>query len=220
MLKKMIKSKSLENIEQKMRNVEDGSFRQHVLRATKDFKASWIELGRALYAVWKDKLYREWGYGTFDGYTSKEIGIRRETAMKLLRSYYFLEKEEPEYLKSDYVESADTALVPGYESIDILRQAKNKKDLDSADYIKLKKDIFEKGKDAGEVRKDLTSLIRERRELEPDEARQERRISILKRFLGSLKAIKREIEASKLVSLAIIKEAEDLIKKIENEINA
>ena len=213
------KTKSIEQLEQKIQDMDEGSLRQHILQNAKSFKTSWIELGRALYTVSKDKLYKEWGYSTFDGYTSKEIGIRKQTALKLLRSYYFLEKEEPDYLKNDYVESTDTALVPSYESIDVLRQAKNKKDLDQSDYQQIKKEIFEKGKDAREVKKDLTALIRERKELEPEEARQEKRLSVLKRFLGSLKGLKRELETAKLASSSLIKEADSLIKKIEAEIN-
>lgn len=215
----MIKSRSLSGIEQKLQSVEDGSFRQHVLQTAKDFKTSWIELGRSLYAVWKDKLYKEWGYSTLEAYTAKEIGIKKITALKLLRSYYFLEKEEPDYLKSEVIASADSAQVPNYESIDVLRMAKNKKGLDSSDYAHLKKEIFEKGKDASEVKKDLTALIRQRRELDPDEARKERSLSVLKRFLGTLKALKREIEVSKLASASVIKEAQDLIARIESEIN-
>lgn len=213
------KTKSLDNLEQKMMEADPDSFRQHVLKSARDFKTSWIELGRALYTVWKDKLYKEWDYSTIDTYAAKEIGIRKQTAMKLLRSYCFLEKEEPQYLKSDYANSQDAALVPGYESVDLLRQAKNKKDLDSQDYAGLKKAIFEKGKDVQEVKKDLTNLIRQRRELEPEEARQEKRLSVLKRFLGSLKAVTRELETAKLGSSALIKEADNLIKKIEAEIN-
>ncbi|MDO8747820.1 MAG: hypothetical protein Q7J72_01740 [Candidatus Omnitrophota bacterium] len=213
------KTKSLDDLEQRMRETDPDSFRQHVLKSAKDFKTSWIELGRALYTVWKDKLYKEWGYSTIDTYAAKEIGIRKQTAMKLLRSYSFLEKEEPQYLKSDYADSQDAALVPGYESIDVLRQAKNKKDLDSQDYAGLKKAVFEKGKDVQEVKKDLTNFIRQRRELEPEEARQEKRLSVLKRFLGSLKAITRELETAKLGSASLVKEADSLIKKIEAEIN-
>lgn len=215
----MIKSKSLASIEQKIESADEGSFRQHVLQTAKDFKTSWIELGRSLYAVWKDKLYKEWGYSTLEAYTAKEIGIKKTTALKLLRSYYFLEKEEPDYLRSEVIASTDSAQVPNYESVDLLRLAKNKKDLDSSDYARLKKDIFEKGKDASEVKKDLTALIRQRRELDPDEARKERGLSVLKRFLGTLKALKREIEVSKLASVSVIKEAQDLIARIESEIN-
>ncbi|MDD2927662.1 MAG: hypothetical protein PHE30_02290 [Candidatus Omnitrophica bacterium] len=215
----MPKPRSLQNIEDKMSGLDAGSLRYHVLESAKNFKTSWIELGRSLYSVWKDKLYKEWGFSTFDAYTAKEIGIKKPTAMKLLRSYYFLEKEEPVYLKDDYVESADAAKVPGYEAVDLLRQAKDKKTLDSGDYAKLKKEIFEDGKDVQQLKRDLTSLIRQREELEPEEAHRKRRVATLKRFIGSLKALKQEAEISKLLPAPLIQEAQELIKKIEEQIS-
>ena len=212
------KTKSLKNIEQKMEGLEPGSLRFHILENAKSFKTSWIELGRALYTVWKDKLFKDWGYGSFDIYTVKEIGIRKQTAMKLLRSYYFLEKEEPAYLKQEYVDSADASNVPTYESVDLLRTAKNKKILDSGDYDSLKKQIFEKGRDVREVKKDLTALIRQRQELDPEEAKEKKRSTSIRRLLGALKSLKQEIEIGKLLPSALIKEAAELIKKIENEL--
>ena len=161
-------TKSLHIIEQRMQGLNADSFRYHVLECTKHFKSSWIDLGQALYSVWKDKKYKEWGYNTFDVYTAKEIGIRKQTAMKLLRSYYFLEQEEPTYLQSDYTQSTEAAIVPSFESIDILRLARNKKMLDKEDYANLKQDVFQKGKDSRQIKKDLTALIRQRQELEPE----------------------------------------------------
>ncbi len=213
------KTKSLQNIENKMASLEEGSLRYHVLESAKNFKSSWIELGRSLYSVYKDKLYKDWGFITFEAYTSKEIGIRKPTAMKLLRSYFFLEKEEPAYLRDDYAESVDASKLPSYEAIDLLRKAKNKKSLDAEDYHKLRKDIFENGKDTKEVKRDLTALIRERQELEPEEAYKKRRTATLKRFLGSLKGLKQEAELAHLLSAPLIKEAQELIRKIEAEIN-
>ena len=212
------KSKSLQNIEEKMESLDVSSLRYHVLESAKNFKTSWVELGRSLYSVWKDKLYKDWGFGTFDAYTAKEIGIKKPTAMKLLRSYYFLEKEEPAYLKDDYAESADTAKLPSYEAVDLLRKAKDKKTLDSQDYSKLKKEIFEDGKDVQAIKRDLTSLIRQREELEPEEAYKKRRTATLRRFIGSLKALKQEAEISKLLPAQLLKEAQELIRKIEEQL--
>jgi hypothetical protein len=213
----MIKTKSLENIEEQMEQLDKSSFRYHVLESAKNFKTSWIELGRALYTVFKDKLYKEWGFGSFDIYTAREIGIRKQTAMKLLRSYYFLEKEEPLYLKEDYANSQNVVLVPSLESIDVLRLAKNKK-LDEEDYTDIKKQIFQKGRDAREVKKDLTALIRERVELEPEEARKKRKVATVRRFLGTLKALRKELEINKLLPASILKEADSLIKKLEAQV--
>ena len=213
------KPKSLQNIENKLASLEEGSLRHCVLKSAKNFKSSWIELGRLLYSVYKDKMYKEWGFGTFEVYAAKEIGIRKHTAMKLLRSYFFLEKEEPDYLSQGYLERADTAKFPGYEAVDLLRKAKSKKALNAEDYHKIRKDIFENGKDTKDVKKDLTFLIRERQELNPQEAYEKRRTAILKRFLGSSKGLKQEAQMFRLLPANLIKETEELIDKIESEIN-
>jgi hypothetical protein len=175
-------------------------------------------LGRALYTVSKDKLYKEWGYSSFDIYTAREIGIRKQTAMKLVRSYYFLEKEEPLYLKKDYVESTEASSIPSYESVDVLRQAKNKKVLDEDGYSALKKEVFEKGKDVRDVKQNLAVMIRQREELQPEEAREKKKDITVKRFLSTLKALKKEIEILKLLPAGTIKEMDALILKIEIEV--
>lgn len=213
-----LKTKSLRNLEQKMEGMDRDSLRYLVLESAKHFKTSWVELGRSLYSVWKDRLYKGWGYTTFDAYASKEAGIRKQTAMKLLRSYYFLEKEEPAYLREGYAESVEAARVPGYESIDVLRLAKNKKALGEEEYSNFKKEIFEKGRDFREVKKDLTALIRQRQELEPEEAWQKRKFAAVKRFLSTLKSLKKELEVSKLLPSALIEDAAKLIHKLEAEV--
>jgi len=213
------RTKSLRTIEEKMHALPPDSLRYQILESTKQFKTSWVRLGQSLYAVWKDKLYKGWGFSTFDTYTAKEIGIRTPTAMKLLRSYYFLEKEESVYLKEEYTESAQAKSVPSLEAIDVLRRAKNKKGLDTQDYDKIKKEIFQDGKDAALVRKDLTALIRQQEELAPEEAYEKKRLGTVRRFLGTLKSLKKEIEVSKLLPAPIIRDAAALIKKLEEELS-
>jgi len=161
---KELKTKSILTLEEKLANIDSESIRGQILANAKGFKTSWINLGQALYTVWKDKMYKEWGYDKFETYTAKEIGIRKQTAIKLLRSYSFLEKENPLYLKKDYNEGAQTAKVPTYESVDVLRLARNKKDLNSEDYSTIKRGVLEMGKDALSVKKDLTSFMKQQQE--------------------------------------------------------
>jgi hypothetical protein len=213
------KTKSLETLEEKMKNIDENSLRYHILKSAKDFKTSWIDLGRALYSAWKDKLYKDWGYGDFNIYTSKEIGIRKQTALKLLKSYYFLEKEEPVYLEKNYAETKDAALVPSLEAVDVLRLAKNKKILNEEDYSHLKSEIFEKGKDAREVKKNLGVIIKERQELDPEAAQEKKKNSVVKRLIGALKSLKNEAAILKLLPASLIKETQELIKKLEQELN-
>ena len=119
-------------------------------------------------------------------------------------------------MQQEYIESAKAATVPGYESIDVLRKARM--GLDAGDYEKLKKDVFEKGKDAREVKKDLTALIKQRDELEPEEARRRKKISAVKRLLGMLNTLQRDIELLKLLPANDIAEIRRLVKKIEGEV--
>jgi len=212
-------TKRLEAMEYKIRETADNPVRRHVLETARDFKSSWIELGRALYSVHKDKLYREWGFATFEAYTSKEIGIRNQTAMKLLRSYFFLEKEEPNFLKTENADAGEPAKIPSYESVNVLRLAKNNKNLDNNDYENLKRSVFEDGKDVFEVKKDLTNLIRERKELEPEEAREEKRAIVIRRCLSALKSLKTELESSKMLPASLTRDIAALIKRVEEEMD-
>jgi hypothetical protein len=208
-------SKALDSLEKRITETADPQ-RQHVMVCAKNFKTSWVELGRALYAVWKDRLYKGWGYGDFEQYTSREIGIKRNTSMKLLRSYYFLEKEEPQVLSSYMDESAQDKL-PGYEAVDLLRQAKEKQTLDKEDYRNFREAVLT-GKDDGEVKKELTQMIRQRKELEPEEAWEQRRASTVKRFVSTLKSLNEEIKSGKLLPAQLIRETEALIHKLEQEL--
>jgi hypothetical protein len=214
-----LKTKSLEKIEGKMVGIDEESIRYKVLLNAKNFKTSWIELGQSLYSVYKDKLYKDWEFLTFDAYTAKEIGIKKTTAMKLLQSYYFLEKEEPTYLmkRKEAAEADDAATVPTYEAVNVLRAAKNKK-IDEVEYAKLKRDVLENGKDAVEVKRDLSTIMKQREEDEPEEARRKKKVQTIRRFLSTLKTLKRDIEMSKLVPSSIIKETSALINKIELEL--
>ncbi|MFA6356561.1 MAG: hypothetical protein WCY23_05575 [Candidatus Omnitrophota bacterium] len=214
-----MKTKAIQNIEKKMEGLDESSLRYRVLQNVMQFKTSWIELGQSLYSVWKDKLYRDWGYLTFEAYTAKEIGVRKDTAMKLLRSYSFLEKEEPQYLKKDNEDPSDAASIPGYEAVNLLRMAKNKKEIDEDGYESLKKNVFEKGKDFREVKKDLTALIRQREDLDPQEARNRRKSSAIRRVVSTLKGLKNDIEMAKLLPASTIKDIKDLIDKLESEIS-
>jgi len=215
---KELKTKSILTLEEKLANIDSESIRGQILANAKGFKTSWINLGQALYTVWKDKMYKEWGYDKFETYTAKEIGIRKQTAIKLLRSYSFLEKENPLYLKKDYNEGAQTAKVPTYESVDVLRFARNKKDLNSEDYSTIKRGVLEMGKDALSVKKDLTSFMKQQQELEPEEAWQKRKAALVRRFLTTLKSLALEAKRANMLSSQSLKETDNLILKLETEI--
>lgn len=201
----------------KYENMTAEALRQEILIHAKDFKTSWIALGQALYQVWRDKLFHGWGFEEFEHYIVQELGIRKQTAMKLVKTYFFVEQEEPTYLQEEYRDSREATVVPSHEALDVLRKAKQKKEITRDDYAKLRKNVFEKGKHEGLVRKELTALIKERKEVDPDEEREKRNEASVKRVLTALRAFKKDMETLKLVPQEIVNEAEFLIKKIERE---
>jgi hypothetical protein len=197
---------------------EQHDLRAFILEHSKSFKTSWVELGRALYAVWKDKLYLDWGYQSFEAYTAREVGVVKKTAMKLLKNYFFLEEEEPRMVQQDYTSSVQPATLPQVDAVNTLRLASRRKDLKPEDYKALRSEVFDNGSDVTSVRKALTQLIKQRQQQDPEEARQQERMKVVKRFLATLRSLNRDMVVLRLVPEDITREATDLIHRIEMEI--
>lgn len=192
--------------------------RSQILNYAKDFKTSWVNLGQSLYAVWQDKLYYGWGYDKFEDYTEKELGLKKSIALKLLKTYLFVEHEEPAYLKKEFVESREPVKVPGCDEVNVLRMAKQKKELLPEDYQRLRKSIFEKGASAAAVRKDLTAIMKERKPVNPDEERNKRNEAAIRKLLTSLKSFQKDMETLKLLPTEIVEDAQKLLDRLESHL--
>ncbi|MDP8298700.1 MAG: hypothetical protein P9L88_02180 [Candidatus Tantalella remota] len=217
-MQKEMKTKAIKILEQKMEGLDEATIRHQALRSAKDFKTSWMALGQTLFSVWKDKLFKEWGYEEFESYVSREIGIRKQTAQKLLRSYSFLEKKEPRYLEKSQGEDTAPAAVPTYEAVDVLRRASNNKNMDGTDYARIKKYVLDDGGDAKDAQKRVGDILKEKDDTDPEEAWQKKRVQVVQRFLNMLKALKKELKAEKILPQDVIKETEKLISRIEEEL--
>jgi len=193
------------------------NLREHIAQHAKDFKLSWVQLGQGLYSVWRDKLYQSWDFDKFEDYVVRELGLKKPLALKLVKTYFFVEQDEPVYLKKEFAESRQTAVIPGYESLDVLRLARGRKELTREDYTKLRKDIFEKGKEASLVRKDLTSIIKERKKIDPEQAREARLNTSVLRLMAALRSFKKDMETLKLADPEIIEEAQGLLNRLEEQ---
>ncbi len=212
------KTKAISHIEEKMEKTDQESLRYQTLQSARRFKTTWIELGQYLQTVWRDKHYKSWGYTSFESYCSKEIAIKHSTALKLLRSYYFLEREEPSFLKARLSETEKVVKLPSCDSVDILRLAKDKKGLNEKDYKTLRYKVLDEGEDPKEVRSELKSIL-ESYPGDPseDEKRKKQQVTI-KRLLGTLKNLKTEIELSGILSQKLAREIDQLIAKIGSEL--
>jgi hypothetical protein len=100
----------------------DDPERAELLRRTRRFKASWLELAEALAEVRRGKTWERWGYDSFESYTKTELKLRPDTVEKLTGSYLFLHKRAPEVLRRDPLD----APLPSYQAIDFLRRAEER----------------------------------------------------------------------------------------------
>ena len=204
------KSRSIESIENRMEGLQPGSFRYKALESAKNFKSSWMELGQYLCTVYKDKLYKEWGYLTFEAYCAKEIGIRQPTAVKLLKSYAFLEKEEPSYLKQSLSEERRPTQVPSYESVNALRLAKESERVPEAEYRAIRSDVLNSAKEEDEVKKKIRYVLKANpKPLSPEE-KEDKKDAVLRRTINTLRNSKAELSEFSFPA-KILKQIDDVI---------
>ncbi len=206
-------TRSIQQLEERMVGLEPGSLRHQTLEASKRFKTSWIELGRMLWTVFKEKKFREWGYLTFEAYCAKEIGIREATAKKLLHSYYFLEKEEPTFLKRVASEASPSS-VPSADAVNVLRLLKNRQAVPQEDYQKVRSYVLDKGKEAPEVRREVRTILEQERP-DTEEVRVARTKSAVRRMIGTLRSIRQQLTGAELVPKRLLEEVEGVVKKLE-----
>jgi len=208
-------AKSIQQIEERMAGLEAGSLRHGTLEAAKRFKSSWIELGRMLWAVWREKKFREWGYLTFEAYCSKEVGIRPSTAKKLLHSYYFLEKEEPATLRrlSEGAGSSPAGL-PSADAVNVLRLLKNRRDVPEQGYERVRSYVLEKGKEAPEVRREVRAIL-EVGPPAPKAVQAARTRSSVRRLIGTLRSIRQHLVGADWVPRKLLEEIEGVARKLE-----
>ncbi len=192
--------------------------REDVLKYSKEFKMSWLNLGRHLYTVHQDKMFHAWGFDKFEDYTEEEVGLKKTLCLKLLKAYLFVEQDEPQYLDKSFAEDKEAVNVPNYDAVDVLRLAKSKKELVKDDYDRLRKYVFDKGKDAGEVRKELGTMIKERTPVDPEEERQNRSNQSVKKLISALGTFYKDMDAIKLLPAGLVDEAKDLMQKLAAEI--
>lgn len=131
---------------ERLASLEPGSKRHETLEVALDFKRSWIRLAAHLAEIRSAKLYREWGYRTFEAYGKHELHLKKETLTKLVRSYDFLNQHERttlEQVERSHVDpEAPQAELPSFQALDILAEARQNPNLPEEEYRALRDQVF------------------------------------------------------------------------------
>ena len=131
----------------------DDPERATMVRLSRRFKTTWLELGEALARVKKNESWKNWGHDSFENYAKVELKLRGDTVDKLTGSFMFLHKRAPEVLKRDPIET----MLPSYMAVDYLRRVEEKAEADDSipkeAVEEVKKKILDEGQPMAKIAK-------------------------------------------------------------------
>jgi len=127
------------------------SLRQTLLVTARRFKSIWFELGALLVRARDQASYQQWGYPTFEDYCWKELRLRRQTVLKLTRSYSFLSKHEPKAALSQQLRQR----APRFEVVEVLAEAEEKGGLSPEEYQAVRDSIWSSDKPVSELKREF-----------------------------------------------------------------
>lgn len=183
---------TLRRIDAQLEQLPRDSLRHRLLTALRQFRAGWIDLGRLLNQVAFDGDYKEWGYEDFDLYCARELGLKRPTVQKLMVSYNYMRKHEPERLHA-FEDAAQPGAdahanppdIPDFQTVELLdrarrRSADGQPGLGEQDVDTFHRRVFQGGgapegldpDDESRLRKELRERLRPVRPAAPESARE------------------------------------------------
>jgi len=201
------------------KDIVQDNLRNQVIATVRRFRGNWVDLSKCLALVESEQSYRSWGYGSFSGYCTGELKLKKLTVEKLLRSYRFLAREETSYLKDVLDPAERTSSVADLESVNVLRKARSSKRISEDDYRRIRSAVLDDGASPREVGSQYRSLLEAARQEPADsrEAWERRRKDTVRRTLVSLRRIKENLISDRYLSAEIAEDVKTLILKIENE---
>lgn len=191
----------------------DDPERVELLRRTRRFKASWIELAEALAEVKRGKAWERWGYDSFEAYTKGELKLNSSTVDKLTGSYMFLHKRAPEVLTRDPL---DTPL-PSYQAVDFLRRAEESAEATEETMTDIRKRILDDGTPVATVArlyKDTLFPVTEGEKKEKDRSAIKSTATKLRDLLADTNAV------SKKVANSVGEALDELLSELAGEAKA
>lgn len=139
-------------VAERVAQLEPGTLRHQALTAAQKFKSSWVELGALLVKVRDRNEWGEWGFKSFEEYCSKELHIKKQTALKLTHSYGFLSRHEKGLMHEDEPPSRPP---PPFEVVSVLAGAEERGQLTENDYQDLREKIWGDERPANQVVREL-----------------------------------------------------------------
>lgn len=210
-------SAAMKRIDAKLDRLEPGSLRHQVLASLRQFRASWIELGRLLNDVVYGGDYKEWGYDDFEVYCARELGLKRPTVQKLMISYNYMKKYESNRLR-DFEENGSGTLaapIPDFQTVELLDKVRRRDRLPEEEMGELHRRAFDGGTAEPELRKELRQRLRPRLDAAAINVAADSRRRELAAILRSARELRRLLAAAKAVPGGLRERIERCLAELE-----
>lgn len=195
----------------------DDPERATMLRLSRRFKTTWIELGEALTRVKKAEAWKRWGYESFEAYAKTELKLRGDTVDKLTGSFMFLHKRAPEVLKRDPIETT----LPSYMAIDYLRRVEEKAETDDSIPRAAVEEVRHKILDEGQPMAKVARLYKDTLFPTTEHQKKEAARKDIKKVATKLRDLLAETDAiSKRISSTVDSALDELLSELTTEAKA
>lgn len=170
-------------------------FRYKALKASMDFRASWVELAAVLNYVAEKESFKEWGYRSVWMYCDHELDLSRATSQKILDGYRWIKEEAPEYLPENQFDEAGSPLraplpTPELNAASVMAQGYREMEddrLSAETYAKLKEEALKNGANGRALSKGIKDAI-------PEHLRDKPAPNPLRHFKRALKELEKALE--------------------------
>jgi hypothetical protein len=183
------------------------SLRQTVQLAAQRFKAGWAELGKLLVQVRDSASFSDWGYPSFEAYCAEELHIKKPTALKLVRSYSFLARREPQMAR-ERRDDETSVRAPAFEVVEVLADAEDRGQLSDAEYQRIRESIWNPERPASDLRRELVERYPRPQPAPPTDR------ALMRRLAASAQKLAADLKAARKVPRAIVDRAEALAEEV------
>ncbi len=210
-------STSMHKIDSRLDQLEPGTLRHQVMAALRQFRASWIELGRLLNEVVYGGDYKEWGYDDFEVYCARELGLKKPTVQKLMISYNYMKKYESKRLHDfeDDREKAVATGIPDFQTVELLDRVRRREEMPDEKMEELHRKAFESEAEEPELRRELRQYLRPQPTESEIREGQNARKSELAGILRIARELRRRIATSEAIPGGLRERIESCLVELE-----
>jgi hypothetical protein len=137
-----------------LETLDENSTRAQALMSIVDFRKKWVVAGEWLCTIAYGGDYKDWGYSDFEAYCANELGIKKNTAKKLMTSYQYLKAKHNKML------TEESNAIPEYQTIALLNKAHGIADTENQ-LVEVEAKIFSGELAEDDARREIKAIIAE-----------------------------------------------------------